>query len=33
MSISHDNLAEQERIRSVYKGRRNGFLPEQYAWH
>lgn len=33
MSISHDNLAEQERIRSVYQSRRNGFLSEQYAWH
>lgn len=33
MSISHDNLAEQERICNVYQERRNGCLPEQYAWH
>jgi SAM-dependent methyltransferase len=33
MNISHDNLAEQERIRSVYQARRDGFLPAQYAWH
>lgn len=33
MSISHDNLIEQERIRSVYQARRDGRLPAQYAWH
>jgi len=33
MSISHDNLAEQERIRSVYGARRDGFLAAQYAWY
>jgi SAM-dependent methyltransferase len=33
MNASHDNLAEQERIRKVYAQRRDASLSAQYAWH
>jgi SAM-dependent methyltransferase len=33
MNASHDNFAEQERIRSVYAQRRDAAVMAQYAWH
>jgi SAM-dependent methyltransferase len=33
MDTSHDNLAEQERIRNVYQQWHGGEAIERYAWH